>query len=174
MAETLPAESPQHDSSLETIDSVIFHAIRAHNRGDFETAKALYTKILNQKPNKLVASIVYKHRGMASFAQGDYERAYQDFSSSLAENPENFHSYYYAGIVLMMLDKNAEAITLFTRSLEINGYQPHVYFRRALAYFQEDQLGNASRDLDNAVALGLSASEEKKLRTAIAKKIDMV
>ena len=174
MAETLPAESPQHDSSVETIDSVIFHAIRAHNRGDFETAKALYTKILNQEPNKLVASIVYKHRGMASFAQGDYERAYQDFSSSLAENPENFHSYYYAGIVLMMLDKNAEAITLFTRSLEINGYQPHVYFRRALAYFQEDQLGNASRDLDNAVALGLSASEEKKLRTAIAKKIDMV
>ena len=58
--------------------------------------------------------------------------------------------------------------------LEINGYQAHVYFRRALAYFQENQLILALHDLDNAAALGLSVEEEKKLRTAIAKKIDMV
>lgn len=35
-------------SALETIDSMIFHAIKAHNCGDFPTAEALYTKILNQ------------------------------------------------------------------------------------------------------------------------------
>ena len=161
-------------SALETIDSMIFNAIRAHNNGDFQTAEALYTKILNQKPNALVASIVYKHRGMAFFAQGAYNEAYKDFSASLDENPKNFRSYYYAGIVLMMTDKNPEAIEMFTKSLEINGYQAHVYFRRALAYFQENQLILALHDLDNAVALGLSAEEEKKLRAAIAKKIDMV
>ncbi|EEV20995.1 hypothetical protein TREVI0001_1095 [Treponema vincentii ATCC 35580] len=43
-----------------------------------------------------------------------------------------------------------------------------------MAYFQENQLILALHDLDNAVALGLSAEEEKKLRAAIAKKIDMV
>ena len=163
-----------NDSALETIDSMIFNAIRAHNRKDFSKAEALYTKILDQKPNELVASIVYKHRGMAFFAQGAYENAYKDFSASLNENPKNFRSYYYAGIVLMMTDKNPEAITMFTKSLEINGYQAHVYFRRALAYFQENQLILALHDLDDAVALGLSAEEEKKLRAAIAKKIDMV
>nr|WP_298679044.1 (p)ppGpp synthetase [uncultured Treponema sp.] len=161
-------------SALETIDSMIFHAIKAHNCGDFQTAEALYTKILDQKPNALVASIVYKHRGMAFFAQGAYENAYTDFSASLDENPENFRSYYYAGIVLMMMNKNSEAIAMFTKSLEINGYQAHVYFRRALAYFQENQLILALHDLDNAAALGLSPEEEKKLRAAIAKKIDMV
>ena len=161
-------------SRMETIDSMIFHAIRAHNRGDFQTAETLYTKILNGKPNAPVASIVYKHRGMAFFAQGAYENAYKDFSASLVENSENFHSYYYAGIVLMMMNRNTEAIDLFTKSLEINGYQTHVYFRRALAYFQEDQFILALHDLDNAVALGLPADDEKKLRTAIAKKIDMV
>ena len=161
-------------STLETIDSMIFHAIKAHNHGDFQTAESLYTKILNQKPNKLVASIVYKHRGMAFFAQSAYENAYKDFSASLDENPKNFRSYYYAGIVLMMMNKNTEAIAMFTKSLEINGYQAHVYFRRALAYFQENQLILALHDLDNAAALGLSVEEEKKLRTAIAKKIDMV
>jgi len=160
-------------STLETIDSTVFHAIRAHNRGDFQTAEALYTRILNQKPNALVASIVYKHRGMAFFAQGAYEKAYQDFSASLEENPENYHSYYYAGIVLMMMYKNTEAVMMFTKSLEINGYQPHVYFRRALVYFQENQFILALHDLDNAAALGLSTDEEKKLRAAIAKKIDI-
>ena len=153
---------------------MIFNAIRAHNSNDFPTAEALYTKILNQKPNALVASIVYKHRGMAFFAQGLYENAYNDFFASLEENPQNFRSYYYAGIVLMMMDKHSEAITMFTKSLEINGYQAHVYFRRALAYFEENQLVLALHDLDNAVALGLSLEEEKKLRAAIAKKIDIV
>ncbi|QSH93187.1 (p)ppGpp synthetase [Treponema medium] len=172
--EEISATESASNSALETIDSMIFHAIKAHNCGDFQTAEALYTKILNQKPNALVASIVYKHRGMAFFAQGSYENAYKDFSASLDENPKNFRSYYYAGIVLMMMDKNSEAITMFTKSLEINGYQAHVYFRRALAYFQENQLILALHDLDNASALGLPLEEEKKLRAAIAKKIDMV
>lgn len=160
--------------ALETIDSIIFHAIRAHNCGDFKTAETLYTKILNKKPNPLVASIVYKHRGMAFFAQGAYAEAYQDFNASLIENAENFRSYYYAGIVLMMMDKNLDAISMFTKSLEINCYQAHVYFRRSLAYFQENQFIFALQDLDRAVALGLSSKEEKKLRAAIAKKIDIV
>ena len=172
--EEISATESVNNSALETIDSMIFNAIRAHNHGDFLTAEALYTKILNQKPNALVASIVYKHRGMAFFAQGAYNEAYKDFSASLDENPKNFRSYYYAGIVLMMMDKNSEAITMFTKSLEINGYQAHVYFRRALAYFQENQLILALHDLDNASALGLPLEEEKKLRAAIAKKIDMV
>ena len=173
-AEEKSGMNSSNTSSLETIDTMIFYAIKAHNNGDFQTAETLYTKILNQKPNALVASIVYKHRGMAFFAQGAYEDAYKDFSASLNENPKNFRSYYYAGIVLMMMNKNSEAITMFNKSLEINGYQAHVYFRRALAYFQEDQLILALHDLDNAAALGLSAEEEKKLRAAIAKKIDMV
>lgn len=160
--------------SLETIDSLILQAIKAHNRSDFQTAEMLYTRILNQQPNPLVISIVYKHRGMAFFAQGDYERAYQDFSASLKANPENFRSYYYAGIVLMMLNKNTDAIIQFGKSLEINRYQAHVYFRRALAYFQENQLIPALHDLDNAAALGLPEEDERKLRAAIAKKIDMV
>ncbi|MEL3905932.1 MAG: (p)ppGpp synthetase [Treponema sp.] len=159
---------------LETIDGLILQAIKAHNRNEFQVAEVLYTKILDQKPNLLVTSIVYKHRGMAFFAQGDYECAYQDFTASLAANPENFRSYYYAGIVLMMMNKNAEAIAQFSKSLDINGYQAHVYFRRALAYFQENELIRALQDLDNAAALGLPDEDEKKLRIAIAKKIDMV
>lgn len=108
------------------------------------------------------------------FAQGAYDSAYKDFCASLDENPQNFRSYYYAGIVLMMMDKNSEAITMFTKSLEINGYQAHVYFRRSLAYFQENQLILALHDLDNAASLGLPCRRRKEITSSYCKKIDMV
>ncbi|MGP1454994.1 MAG: tetratricopeptide repeat protein [Treponema sp.] len=166
--------STAHNTTTETIDDLILRAIEAHNRGDFKTAEAVYTEILAQPLHDLVRSIVYKHRGMAFFAQGNYDRACEDFNESIAHNAENFRSYYYAGIVLSLMKKNTEAIDAFSRSLAINGYQAHVYFRRALVYFQENQLVEALHDLDRAAALGLPVEEERKLRAAIAKKVDLV
>lgn len=161
-------------SSLETIDSLILHALEAHNKGNFPLAQSIYTKIIEKQTNSLVQSIMYKHRGVAFFAEGNYQCAYQDFCSSIKANPANFRAYYYAGIVLMIMKNDSDAIEYFTKSLEINGYQAHVYFRRALAYFREEQLTLALNDLDRATALGLPPEDEKKLRVAIAKKIDMV
>jgi len=78
------------------------------------------------------------------------------------------------GIALTMLDRDDESIEYFTRSLEINKFQAHVYFRRALSYFKLGLYPEAGKDLDMAVDLGLSKDEEKKFRAAIAKKIDMI
>ena len=160
--------------SLETIDSLILHALEAHNTGDFSLAQAIYTKIIEKQTNPLVQSIMYKHRGMAFFAEGNYQCAYRDFCNSIEANPENFRAYYYAGIVLMIMGNDYDAIDYFTKSLKLNGYQAHVYFRRALAYFREKQFAFALSDLDKASALGLPHEDEKKLRVAIAKKIDIV
>ncbi len=160
--------------SMQTIDDMLLQAIQAHNSADFKTAQAIYTNILSCKIPDTAASIVYKHRGMAFFAQGNYDASYQDFQKSIQLDTANFRSYYYTGLVLMLVGKNSEAIEQFSQSLAINGYQAHVHFRRALAYFQEDMIIPALQDLDAAVALGLSAKDEKKLRAAIAKKADMI
>ncbi len=174
VADDIRLDPVKHVVSLQTIDDMILHAIQAHNSSDFETAQSLYTKILSYTVPDTAASIVYKHRGMAFFAQGKYDEAYNDFQESIRLNPANFRSYYYAGIVLMLMERNTEAIEQFSRSLEINSYQAHVHFRRALAYFQEDLIVPALQDLDKAVALGLSKKDEKKLRAAIAKKADII
>lgn len=160
--------------ALETIDDLILAAIEAHNQNLFEKAEKIYTKIIEQKPNNVVLSVVFKHRGMAYFAQANYEAAYRDFIESCKYNESNFRSYYYVGIALTMLDRDDEALDYFTRSLEINKFQAYVYFRRALSYFKQGLYPEAVKDLDTAADLGLSEEDEKRLRVAIAKKIDMI
>ncbi|UTY30030.1 (p)ppGpp synthetase [Treponema putidum] len=174
---TVHHDNPDHSEDLkvaETIDDLILSAIEAHNQNLFGKAEKIYTKIIEQNPNDIVLSVVFKHRGMAYFAQANYEEAYSDFLQSCKYNPANFRSHYYVGIALTLLNRDDEAIEYFSKSLEINKFQAHVYFRRALSYFKLALYPEAAKDLDSASDLGLPEEDVKKLRIAIAKKIDMV
>ena len=73
-----------------------------------------------------------------------------------------------------MLGKNYEAIEEFTKSLEIMPNQAHVHFRRALSYYNLARYVEALQDLNIASELGLETVDMEKLRSAIAKKIDIV
>mgnify|MGYP001810747586 CR=1 FL=1 len=157
-----------------TIDDMILDAIEAHNNGNLDRASMIYTKIIEAVPNDTVLSVIYKHRGMAYFAQSKYELALEDFKKSAEKNPSNFRSYYYVGIVLSVLGQEREAGENFTRSLDLNHYQPYVYFRRAQSLFNRELYTEALADLDRAVALGFKKDEEQKLRMMIVKKIDSV
>lgn len=156
-----------------TIDDMILRAIEAHNSGDLERAVQIYTQIINSKPNDTVLSVMYKHRGMAYFAQSRYEDALEDFTLSSTKNPDNFRAYYYIGIVLSVLGKDEEAIRQFSRSLELNLFQPYVYYRRAQSFFHQSLYTEALHDLDRAVSLGFNKEEEQVLRMMIARKIDI-
>jgi ppGpp synthetase/RelA/SpoT-type nucleotidyltranferase len=155
-----------------TIDDMILDAIEAHNNGNLERASMIYSRIIDAKPNDTVLSVIYKHRGMAYFAQSRYEEALEDFRKSAERNPDNFRSYYYIGIVLSVLGHDREAYEHFSLSLERNHYQPYVYFRRAQTLYNREMYPEALEDLDKACALGFRKDEEKKLRMMIVNKID--
>jgi tetratricopeptide (TPR) repeat protein len=157
-----------------TIDDMILDAIEAHNRGDLDRAITIYTRIIDAKPNSTVLSVMYKHRGMAFFSQSRYQEALADFTSSAEENPTNFRSHYYIGIVHGVMGNNPDASEAFTRSLQLNPYQPFVYFRRAQARYHLDAYIEALEDLDKAVSLGYKREDEQRLRLLIAKKLDTV
>ncbi len=157
-----------------TIDDMILDAIEAHNNGNLCRAIEIYTCIIDKKPNDTVLSIMYKHRGMAFFSQSEYELALGDFNASAEANPANFRAYYYIGIILGVMGRDGEAIERFTTSLELNPYQPYVYFRRAHSNFHLGLFPEALADLDKAVSLGYSKDDEKTLRLMIAKKLDIV
>lgn len=156
-----------------TIDDLILRAIEAHNNGDLERAINIYTEIINSRPNDTVLSVMYKHRGMAFFAQSRYAEALGDFELSSEKNPDNFRAFYYIGIVLSVLGKDEEAIRQFTKSLDLNLFQPYVYYRRAQSYFHQSLYTEALHDLDRAVSLGFNKEEERVLRMMIARKIDI-
>ena len=156
-----------------TIDDMILDAIEAHNNGNLERASMIYTRIIEAKPNDTVLSVIYKHRGMAYFAQSQYEKALEDFRKSAESKPDGFRAYYYIGIVLSMMGREEETVEYFSKSLELNPYQAYVYFRRAQAYYHLGMYTDALTDLDKAVSLGYSKEDEKKLRFLIASKLDL-
>jgi putative GTP pyrophosphokinase len=156
-----------------TIDDMILDAIEAHNAGNLDRAISIYTRIIDARPNDIVLSIMYKHRGMAYFAQSKYQEAMADFNHSADANPKNFRAYYYVGIVQAVMGKEAEAIESFTHSLELNLYQPYVFFRRSQAHYHLGMFTEALHDLDQAVSLGYQKEDEKKLRMMIARKLDI-
>lgn len=164
----------------ENIDDMLVAALQAHNTGDFVLAVEIYTAVIEmldircEKNKNNALSIIYKHRGMAYFSKGDYEVALLDFEKSERADPNNFRAYYYRGITLVMLGRNREAIDEYTRSLELKANQGHVYFRRALSYYSVGLYIEALQDIDVAENLGLNDGQVKKLRVAIAKKIDIV
>jgi len=156
-----------------TIDDMILDAIEAHNNGKLDRAVLIYSCIIDAKPNNVILSVIYKHRGMAYFAQSKYEEALADFIASADAKPDNFRAYYYIGIVLSVMGKETEALEQFSRSLSLNPFQPYVYYRKAHSYFSQGMYTEALIDLDKAVSLGFKKEEEKRLRMQIANKLDI-
>jgi putative GTP pyrophosphokinase len=136
-----------------SIDELLLTALRAHNEHQFTEAIALYTAILNMEPENAIASLIYKHRGMASFAQSQYDDAILDFTRSVELDRKSYKAVYFRGIVRTVLQRYLDAIEDFTLSLKINPYQAFCYYRRGQAYYHLDDLPQALADCEIALAL---------------------
>lgn len=172
--QALKIEAQPNTYDPDSIDDLILAAIVAHNAGEFEKAEKIYTKIIDKTDNNVVLSVIFKHRGVAFFAQGDYERSLADFMRSVTYDESNFRAHYYVGIALTLLDRHEEAIQYFTKSLELNPYQAHVSFRRALSYYKVGKYVAAIKDIDRAVSLGYTEAAAQKLRVEISKKMQII
>ena len=174
---------PQEDANITpaspyvqgTIDDMILDAIHAHNNGQMDKAIEIYTRIIKASPapNDIVLAVIYKHRGMAYFAQSIFDKALEDFKSSVEHDPKNFRSYYYIGIVYSVMDDEQHAIEYFDKSLSLNQYQAHVYYRKALSLYHLADYAASMAELANCTSLGLENDECKRLRINLLKKLEM-
>lgn len=158
-----------------TIDDMILDAIQAHNSGQMETAIEIYTKILQEKPspNDIVLGVIFKHRGMAYFAQNNFLDALNDFKSSVEHDPKNFRSFYYIGIVYSVQNDEQMALEYFNKSLELEKYQAHVYYRKALSLYHLKNYASSIAELGKCTSLGLDNEECQQLRINLIKKLGM-
>ena len=158
-----------------TIDDMLLQAIHAHNSGDLKNAIIIYTQIIDSKPtpNNIVLSVILKHRGMAYFAQNDFENALLDFKQSFEFDEKSFRSAYYVGIVLSIKKDYNGAVKWFTTSLEINGIQSHAFYRRAVSYFELGEFEKAMNDAVAAEKLGLEDPGLDSLHSKLIEKFDM-
>ena len=158
-----------------TIDDLLLRAIQAHNQGRLSEAIDIYTRIVDAVPqdDKNVISVIRKHRGMAFFAMNNLEAALEDFQKSIDADPKAFRSYYYKGIVYSIQKKYSEAIECYSKSLELNEFQAHTNFRRAMAYYEIGEYEKSMNDLDVALKLGMNPVDCKPLQDKLVKKFQM-
>jgi tetratricopeptide (TPR) repeat protein len=110
---------------------------------------------------------------MAKFAMNNFEQSLEDFTCSCNYDPSSFRSYYYVGIVYSVLGQNEKALEAFDKSLELNGFQAHVYYRKALAYYNDSNYSLALKDLQKGISLGLNDEDSNKLHKKIISKLEM-
>ena len=159
-----------------TIDDLLLQAIQAHNAGKLERAISIYTEIIDSKPapSNVILSIILKHRGMAYFIKNDYDHALADFQQSFVFDANSFQSKYYEGIVHTIQKNYEAAVHCFDLSLELNTYQSHAYYRRAIALFELHEYEKSMGDVVVAKNLGLEEKGLDCLHEKLLKKFDML
>jgi putative GTP pyrophosphokinase len=175
--EDRPADSaPESGGSSPgstTIDDLLLNALYAHNKNQFSQAISFYSRILEMNPDDSVAALIYKHRGMANFAQSQYQDAIDDFSYSLELDPGSYKAAYYRGIVKAVQSRYADAVDDFTLSLDIHPYQPFCLYRRGQAYYHLEDYPQALSDCEAALALDPESDSARKFRELLLTKLRM-
>jgi putative GTP pyrophosphokinase len=156
-----------------SIDDLLLEALKAHNENRFAEAIAVYSRILELQPDEMICSLIYKHRGMANFAQSNYEDAIADFNKALELDPKSYKVAYYRGVVRSVLKQFSEAIDDYTMSLEINPFQAFCLFRRGQAYFHIGDYPQALSDCEAAFAMEPGNDAIQKFRILVQSKLKM-
>jgi putative GTP pyrophosphokinase len=171
------AEPLYPDDSLKhppgSIDDLLLLALSAHNRSRFDEAITLYSRILEFKLDKTILSVIYKHRGMAYFAQSKYRDAIDDFTQSLEADNKSYKAYYYRGVVNSVIKEYAPAIDDYSRSLDVNPYQSFCLFRRGQAYYHSGDYPQALSDCDASLALEPDNEAAWKFKELLQSKLKM-
>jgi putative GTP pyrophosphokinase len=160
-------------AASNSIDDLLLNALYAHNKGEFDQAIVFYGRILEMNPDNTIRALIYKHRGMAYFAQSLYEGAIDDFTRSLELDPDSYKAAYYRGVVLAVLQRYTEAIDDYTLSLKIHPYQPFCLYRRGQAYYHVSDYPQALADCEAALRLEPKPESAEKFRRLLLERLKM-
>ncbi|MCL1837065.1 MAG: tetratricopeptide repeat protein [Treponema sp.] len=175
----MPVQAPHEpeavlaDAEKGSIDDLLLGALKAHNENRFKDAITSYTRILELRPDEMICSLIYKHRGMANFAQSNYQDAISDFTCAIDLDAKSNRVYYYRGVVHSVLKEYQKAIDDFTSSLGINPYQAFCLFRRGQAYYHIGDYPQALADCEASLSMEPQNETVQKFRSLLHDKLKM-
>ena len=166
-------EAVSVDLESSSIDDLLLDALKAHNENRFNDAITVYSRILELKPDKPIRSLIYKHRGMANFAQSNYQDAISDFTNAFDLDTKSYRVIYYRGVVHSVLKQYQQAIDDFTASLGINPFQTFCLFRRGQAYYHIGDYPQALSDCEASLSMEPQNETIQKFRDLLRAKLKM-
>ncbi|HPE88268.1 MAG TPA: tetratricopeptide repeat protein [Spirochaetia bacterium] len=170
------SEEPKQPSWLgpwKSLDDLLLEALNAHNRADYIRAIDIYSHILALNPKPEIRALIYKHRGMAFFAESRYDEALEDFTATLELDGKCYKAAYYRGVVHSVKQNYSAAIDDFNDAVAIHPYHFYSTYRRAQAYYHVEDYPKALADCDAALELEPENESLKKLKRMVLKKLKM-
>ena len=169
-------EEPKQPAWLgpwKSLDDLLLEALNAHNRADYVRAIDIYSHLLAMDPKPEIRALIYKHRGMAFFAESRYDESMEDFTATMELDPKCYKAAYYRGVVHSVKQNYTAAIDDFNNAIAIHPYHFYSTYRRAQAYFHIEDYPKALADCDAALELEPENESLRKLRSMVLKKLKM-
>ena len=158
----------------QSVDDILLSALEAHNSNRYLTAISMYSHILKLNLPLNIQVIVYIHRGMACFAESEYDQSILDFSSAVELDKDNHKALFYRGIVQKVLQNYQLALQDLTRCITITPYTFSPYFNRAQVYYHMNDYTEALADCEQALKIEPDSHKAQKLREYIKAGIEIM
>ena len=159
------------DLPNDSLDRLLFKALDAHSKQDYNQALRYYNKILKTSQDDTVRSIISNHRGMVYFVLSNYDKAIQDFTMAIQTNSKNFRAYNNRALAYRMMKKYDRALEDFERSIELDATQIDAYFGRAQLFFELEDFPKALSDCNHVLNIQPDYKSARRFLQLIQSKI---
>ncbi len=107
------------ESGSDTLDLLLLRGKRAVASGEFEKAKAHFSRLIAFAPEFPEG---WSSRAAAAYAAKDYGRALSDVARAVELEPRHFAAWSGLGAILEKMDRPREALEAYRKALEINPF----------------------------------------------------
>jgi len=160
-------------NSDDNVEDLLLKALEAHNSDKYSMAIDIYTRILKNKPQENIQSVVYIHRGMAHFSESNYHQSLDDFSKALLLNKNNSKALYYRGIIHRVLQNYSAALEDLNRCLKLDPYRFDPLFNRAQIYYHLGDYPKSLVDCEYALNIAPNSKQVLNFRELVKSKVGM-
>lgn len=105
-----------------------------------------------RKPNPVDARMYYQ-LGNDYYERGDYEKAIENYNTSILLNPIFSEAYFNRALSYYQLKNFDRSINDYTKSAELDPNNPIIYNNRGDAYYKKQDFQSAIKDYDKAISL---------------------
>ncbi len=121
--------------------------------GQGQRADSLYRAIIARDSTSFEAKFALGELGKLQFSRQDWEGALASFQRRIALDPNSGEAYYYSGLALKQLKREAEAIPALQRAAAIDSAKADRWFWLGLVQDSQKQTGEAAAAFERSVAL---------------------